>query len=75
MNNLATRFNKSADHCYKIALNKGFLSFCFAAGATALPFSVVAGVTIMAAPTIYAGFGLIQHGVAKAIDRLMPGST
>lgn len=72
MKSIANMFNKSADHCYKIANEKGSLSFAFLSGVAAMPFSPTVGMLLMAGPTIYAGFGLVQRGLAKGLDYFAP---
>jgi len=67
---ISNRFNRVADHSYKLASNKSFLAFAFVAGAITLPFSAALGLTFMAAPAAYAGMGLVSQGLADGLATL-----
>ncbi len=72
MKNIANRFNRAAEQSFGIASNKSFLGFAFLTGLGIATVSTTAGLLVMAAPTIYAGFGLASQGVAYGLNRLSP---
>lgn len=71
---LALKFNRASDHSFNISANKSFLAFSFVAGLVAMPLSTTAGLLVMAAPAIYAGFGVTSKGVAKGLEYIAPAT-
>jgi hypothetical protein len=72
--NIAKRFNRAAEHSFGIAASKSFLGFAFLAGLGIGTYSTTAGLVAMAAPTIYAGFGLASKVVAMGLEKLSPSN-